>query len=473
MALRFTCGRLCLIVQLLISLYLLYHLIQSHYHDPQQVTKSNKITSTQIPQKPTKADIRIELRSEDDSPGFDYFYHNISRHQVNHFAEGLQLYIHTAFRDTFQGKNVIHVLGIAKRALATGGMSCRWEIDSEDIILAQHVTARRYLLDRHWYRSLYYACEFLCDMPVGEMPDVITLVSSNSRFKLDLRIEESVAHHPPYTLGVCVPPLRSTYGTSRLVEWIELQRMVGIDNFLLYTEDLYGADRYVIEYYQRYGLVTLVSFPFIVSVMKEINPRSVKVIDALKQQLHLVALQDCLLRFKGSFQLLQVVTLDQVILPTEVGMNLPEILIDLVKERDNITGLSFLTSWHFGDVESTESQLQDGYMINHRKATYPTTVLTNSSSSPLPLSSVALTKNTNTLTFRGPKSHLHGRMKNLDVTSWENHAYSHYFTSNCPDKLQAEVCSGLGNQTRLDPVIMAQAVVLWQRVRDILDFLQV
>ncbi|KOB74601.1 Uncharacterized protein OBRU01_08790 [Operophtera brumata] len=60
------------------------------------------------------------------------------------------------------------------------------------------------------------------------------------------------------TLHVCVKPFHFSYSRGDwLIEWFELNRLLGVSHFYMYNESLSAPVGCVLDHYRRQGLITL------------------------------------------------------------------------------------------------------------------------------------------------------------------------------------------------------------------------
>lgn len=105
------------------------------------------------------------------------------------------------------------------------------------------------------------------------------------------------------TFTVCVAPIHfETPQTNELVEWIELNQILGAEYFVLYNHSMHRKDSRVLQYYSHKGLA-------------EVHPWTLK----LPEQIHyfgqMTAINDCIFRHKNVTEFLAIFDLDEFIIP--------------------------------------------------------------------------------------------------------------------------------------------------------------
>ncbi|MEE9190242.1 MAG: glycosyltransferase family 92 protein [Candidatus Neomarinimicrobiota bacterium] len=93
-----------------------------------------------------------------------------------------------------------------------------------------------------------------------------------------------------------------------LLEWIEFHRLMGVDHFFLYDNDLEKSSTNLLSPYEKIGIVTRIPFPNLPGLKDSHN----KLYTLNIQQL---AYGDCLLRFRQHYQYLIMLDLDEFIYP--------------------------------------------------------------------------------------------------------------------------------------------------------------
>ena len=68
----------------------------------------------------------------------------------------------------------------------------------------------------------------------------------------------------PFSFGLCIPPLRGVVPQNRLIEFVELNSILGADHFIFYIYEGDSAGNYsnpnideILQYYEKVGLVTV------------------------------------------------------------------------------------------------------------------------------------------------------------------------------------------------------------------------
>ncbi|XP_050676784.1 uncharacterized protein LOC126973498 [Leptidea sinapis] len=107
------------------------------------------------------------------------------------------------------------------------------------------------------------------------------------------------------TLHVCVKPFHFSYSRADwLMEWFELNRILGATHFYMYNESLSAPVACLLEHYRKQGLVTLL--PWKLPIVSKIEIRT---------EGQFAAFNDCLYRSMSSAGWLLVIDVDEIVIP--------------------------------------------------------------------------------------------------------------------------------------------------------------
>ena len=294
---------------------------------------------------------------------------SLTNHRVISRLHGVPLYIHRAFQDDRSRDTYIRIFGVEKVGeVAKDGWLCRWTVLQGGVSLTKEVKAKKYLVfPSSPAEALYVAVNFDCHLP-GRLLyqlDRMELVSTSIRSKdsltkgistgpslggdrsVEVPLERTLVSSPRKGLAVCVIPTKDSTTATRLVEWIELQQVTGINHFLVYDTGLRGSVRLVLEYYQSLGIVTVISFPFLMALLNLIGDTAEDARAAIHSQVHLLARADALYRFHGTYAYLQMTDVDQVFLPSKEEDNWAEMVRDMHTIYPKAAGFVFPSAYHF------------------------------------------------------------------------------------------------------------------------------
>lgn len=107
-----------------------------------------------------------------------------------------------------------------------------------------------------------------------------------------------------YKYGICVSPVFGSVDPRKLVEFIELSRLLGAEKITFYDANISNGLKALLKYYEEQGLVQSVPWLLDSSIAKRIWYHG-----------QLVALQDCLYRNMGSVDMVAINDIDEFIIP--------------------------------------------------------------------------------------------------------------------------------------------------------------
>ncbi|XP_060567205.1 uncharacterized protein LOC132725993 [Ruditapes philippinarum] len=190
--------------------------------------------------------------------------------------------------------------------------------------------------------KLYLATVFECFLGADQIPSYISLVTRSCETPLNMLAVKNVSKPIKYKtrFSVCLSPLYFNYSRAyELVEWIELNRILGAEKFTIYNiSTSINVDK-VLEYYSKRGLVEIVQWRLPMRVSK--CPGDQSDIHYFGQT---AALNDCLFRTKRDSEYLVNVDLDEFIIPH--GENLFNWTLT-IKPYENIYNVFMFKSTYF------------------------------------------------------------------------------------------------------------------------------
>ena len=412
-----------------------------------QLTEVTKYTTTQGVNRSLTTTEEADCSSPERISTPDAYYH----------VDGTHLYLYRAYVDD-RDSQVKHfrVFGLEKAVPLETSVTCSWITAHGDN--QEKIPCRKYIIDLLWpTHPPYYAIAMDCPWVNSNAsncqvaPAVITLklISKNTTSVITIPLTESVKIESRSDLAICLKPVTGDLDPARIIEWVEMQRAVGIQHIIVYQGDFKGMNQFVWEYYTRLGLVTVLTFPMMALLHQRLSPgMNTKEKYCLIQELYMVAMHDCLYRYRSMYTYLQYIDLDEVMLPTR-----DEIWTDTIKRMMKVNlaneepsaALVLHTAWHFDDSAECNSSgsTEHLYMQKYCMATPP------GRSQP---KSVFLTSISVTVNFHSVVSVLPKHNRNLWYSS--DYGYVHHFRGNCLDKYgDKDRCVTLIESSVKDPVI--------------------
>ncbi|CAB4066797.1 unnamed protein product [Lepeophtheirus salmonis] len=125
-------------------------------------------------------------------------------------------------------------------------------------------------------------------------------------------------------IGVCVKPLHFHYSkTLELVEFIELNRILGVTKFTFYNDTISSEVSCVLNHYKSEGSVNVYPWKLRMQSQKEIRTEGL-----------FAALNDCLYRNMNYFKYLMLIDVDEFVIP-RMNDTIPEMIEYLEKHKSH------------------------------------------------------------------------------------------------------------------------------------------
>ncbi|GAB1603592.1 beta-1,4-galactosyltransferase galt-1-like [Argonauta hians] len=153
--------------------------------------------------------------------------------------------------------------------------------------------------------------------------------------------------------GVCIPPLFGSVGMTQLVQFLELNRILGASHFHFYLHNTSSSARLILNHYVKINLATIFEWELPSVTNNKIWYHG-----------QLLAIQDCLYRNMANFQFLLFSDLDEFVIPrkTYTWPRLVNYMKDLNKNRtENNLGYSFKSAF-FDPLQTPDPSQQFSYL---------------------------------------------------------------------------------------------------------------
>lgn len=185
----------------------------------------------------------------------------------------------------------------------------------------------------------YSACFVLCSlpMPVKYVPQSVSIVNSDDFEAAMASNQLPVLNHVEGTgtspvnstdIGVCVKPMHFHYNkTLELIEFIELNKILGVTKFTLYNDTVSPEVNCALEYYKTEEK-SVVVLPWRLNIDSQTEIRTEGLF---------AALNDCLYRNMNDFRYLMLIDFDEFIVP-HTNDTLPQMLAHVDAQKIIVTG---------------------------------------------------------------------------------------------------------------------------------------
>lgn len=251
---------------------------------------------------------------------------------------GSKLYLYKAYYDERLSKNhtgtwSVRILAMAQRAHTNSTFMCLLWTDQHPMVIP--ATIQVIWENQATYQAAVITCVLPGDVTVShvsvaegcEVPDNILTVQQYRK--------------SPAGLGLCNKVLYSQPDPVRLVEWIELNLMLGVDTIYMYNSSVEGPSNAVLRYYVTRGVIRLTQHNFPQHVSTAISGHSFPSPDYNQNwQLELMSLNDCL--YSAQQQQLLVIDIDEILYAVSGFRTLLQ--RDGFVLHNNTAGLTFFTT---------------------------------------------------------------------------------------------------------------------------------
>ena len=218
-----------------------------------------------------------------------------------------KLLLYSAYLDRRRPNGPTVVVVGATVTTRPAALWCRlqWHGDRRPLLVEAEVKNIR----ENW--SLKYSAVFvLCPLPGGDAGDgpafvtVTATLGENAHNRLVVQNRE-LREAPVRSIGVCVKPLHFRYdAVAQLVEYIELQRLLGVDRFTFYNSSVGPRVGCALRWYAARGGVTVLPWSLSLRSQRDIRTEGM-----------FAALNDCLLRSLPHSSHIAMLDLDEAIVP--------------------------------------------------------------------------------------------------------------------------------------------------------------
>ncbi|XP_066140075.1 beta-1,4-galactosyltransferase galt-1 [Euwallacea fornicatus] len=244
-----------------------------------------------------------------------------------------KFFVFSAYFDQRKNQRSIRVIA-ATKTRGPERVWCRlWyrmNDNSSTFNISRTVPAKIKVIRENW-NLRYSACFVMCPLKLNmSVPTAVSVVARLKDVPTNVlnvinNFNESTLMKPRFIgkFGVCVKPLHFDYNKElQIMEFIELNRLMGVDHFTFYNHTIGPQVGCILEHYRQQGLVTLLPWKLQMISQKEIRTEGL-----------FAALNDCLYRSMYKFSHTLLIDLDEYIIPN-YNETLPQ-MIDYLNHRLN------------------------------------------------------------------------------------------------------------------------------------------
>lgn len=386
-----------------------------------------------------------------------------------------KLYFSSAFLDLRFNKYVVRILGMKPRN-GSHSVSCIFKNKFTNLPII--ASARETIVYEAFPdNSLYIAVIWTCAAPSTNPQQVHIVPAGATRGPqalagATLPVQKGPIMHEnknisSMSLAACVKPIHGNPDYSKLVEWIEIHRMVGVHYFAFYVGYIKDTMfiRNISKIYEHDDLIfDWIPYDLMDNVVEDVETRrSLTNFQrfGIYEQGILVALNDCMYKLSARFSHVLIIDLDELLIPSR-EKTIQDMMLDISQGPDvdifyNVSGYSFNTAWYFDnwysskDTQifprtSTKDNVTSLYFVNHKLRTEVMDVQPKS----IIGSHCFLAVNWHGTTRVHP---LCNKSLNLFVGQYVKFGFIHHFRNDCSEKFYnaecAEMITKLTNDTTL------------------------
>ncbi|KAL4219643.1 hypothetical protein ACF0H5_022215 [Mactra antiquata] len=156
------------------------------------------------------------------------------------------------------------------------------------------------------------AAFILCPIRTVIEPDKVTLVIPDFKTNLypaPITIQKTRQRVWQYKYTLCVSPVHSNYNNRlKLIEWIEMNLLLGADNIIFYVQNVSESVMLVLRYYELFGVVTVYHWTLPV-FFTDLHDRHLHYFGQV------AAVNDCVYKAKYVSEYVTTFDLDEFIIP--------------------------------------------------------------------------------------------------------------------------------------------------------------
>lgn len=217
-------------------------------------------------------------------------------------------HVYSAYHHHDQTPPSVRIIGVLNNALKNYSLFCQlWYYDGSDIISMTVSNATAEPFDEG-HNLRHRVSFFRCPLPNNVLPLAVSLTSQRCMPPNNLLpVRSHVANDKDKKrFTVCIAPLFGRYNLTReLIQWIELNRILGATYFVFYNYSTTTHIDKILNFYGRKGLVKVVHW----------NASRFRT----ERELHYfgqhAAMNDCLMRMKNISEFVVNSDLDEVLVP--------------------------------------------------------------------------------------------------------------------------------------------------------------
>lgn len=267
-------------------------------------------------------------------------------------------YVYSAYLHNIDSKPIIRIIGAICHATLNSPIYCQLRYRNSSMVAVKG--SSKPLPEGQGFK--YKVGLFHCRLPDNRVPDTVSVTPSPNMTSLNLlRVKSHViSERDRKSFAVCASPLFGEYNnTFELIQWIELNRILGAELILFYPYSTTKSVDRVLKFYADKGIAAVV--PWDVSKFRP---------PGQKQELFYVgqhaALNDCLMKVKHVAEFVVNSDLDEIIVPHS---NL-KTWHDIVKTHPSLAIYTFRSSFFRLNWKDTDKEFPRKHVAEKLKMSF-------------------------------------------------------------------------------------------------------
>lgn len=207
-----------------------------------------------------------------------------------------------------------------------------------------------------------------CPLDSSEVPTHVSIISWNTNepsfaMPVELPDDEHVTGSTSQSIGICVSLAYWHHSPDRLVEWIEFQRLMGVQGIVIYNNSLTQQAQAVFAYYAS-------NEPDFLQLRQSRN----FIADNDELTFHVQmspVINDCMYRYRKRFQTILVIDIDEQAVPHGSCTNLTQMLQGMERRQRGYQHIpntySLRNAYFFADFESRSDQPKELNSLRYTK----------------------------------------------------------------------------------------------------------
>ena len=232
-----------------------------------------------------------------------------------------KFYVYSAYYDVRDAhRPLVRVVGVTKTKRSDKVLCRMYHKAQNASTKVINVQATINIIRENWNLK-YSACFVICPLLSPKIPTSVSIIagsaSATNQLPVNNVLSGGTGTQPVNSsdIGICVKPIHFHYNkTFEILEFIELNKILGVNRFTFYNHTMSPEVSCLLEHYKEEGTVHILPWQLQVDSQTEIRTEGL-----------FAALNDCLYRNMNHFRYLMLTDFDEFIVP-HMNQTLPQML---------------------------------------------------------------------------------------------------------------------------------------------------